>query len=164
MISISRGEFVREETWRADGGGARGATHRFFFLALASRNHPRVLLGLALLSPPSCAAIMLVCDFTRHARLSTATRTPCDKVGPNTNFSSCLTSFLRCVDSVYAAQCRPRLRIMLKRMPLGKLVRAMAQFDFDQLHMRLTHPKRFNPTSSNTDAAQHQANQRFADQ
>ena len=30
---------------------------------------------------------MLVCDFTRHARLSTATRTPCDKVGPNTNFS-----------------------------------------------------------------------------
>src|SRR5580704_14531618 len=46
-------------------------------------------------------------------------------------------------------------------MLLAKLDRAMAQFDFDQLHMRLTHPKRCNEfISSAKDASQHQANQR----
>jgi hypothetical protein len=49
-------------------------------------------------------------------------------------------------------------------MLLAKLDRAMVQFDFDQLDMRLTHPKRFNPTSSGTDASQPQSNQRSADQ
>jgi hypothetical protein len=46
-------------------------------------------------------------------------------------------------------------------MLLGKIDRAIAQFDFDQLHMRLTHPKRSNESiSSGKDASQPQSNPR----
>jgi hypothetical protein len=46
-------------------------------------------------------------------------------------------------------------------MLLGKLDRTMAQFNFDQLHMRLTHPKRCNePISSGKDASQQQSSSR----